>query len=195
MGMTVLRALLRDERGGYTVEFAFGFPVLVALLLGGFDIGYQALKQASLNGAIRDAARMAITKSVGCAENRAEMIEAEIRRVMAPYNIDGSTVKVEARSYADGFGSVGKPEPLTLDVNNNGRYDPGDSYLDINGDGKWSEDRGKVGDLGGPGDVVVYTAEVKAPTLFLNMPLLGGKDFMTLTASTVARNEPYKCED
>ncbi|MCH8685524.1 TadE/TadG family type IV pilus assembly protein [Pedomonas mirosovicensis] len=195
--MKFLRALWRDESGAYLVEFAFTFPIIAMLLLGGFDIGYQTLKRASLVGAVRDAARDAITKSAGCSTDRSQMIEEEIRRAMAPYNINGSTLTVEARSYAGegGFGGVGKPEPLTNDLNNNGRYDPGDSYTDINGDGQWSEDRGKVGDLGGPGDVVVYTAEFQAPTLFLNLPLLGGRDWITLEASTVARNEPYKCEE
>src|SRR5690606_42087766 len=52
-------------------------------------------------------------RSSDLSENRAQLIEDEIRRTMAPFNIEGSTLKVEARSYADGFGSVGKPEPLT----------------------------------------------------------------------------------
>lgn len=190
----LLRTLRHDQSGTYTVEFALGFPILAMLLLGGFDLGYQTLKQASLIGAVRDAARDAITKSAGCSENRATMIEEEIRKAMSPYNIDHASLTVEARSYSDGFGSVGKPEPLTLDVNGNGRYDPGDSFLDINGDGKWSEDRGKTGNLGGPGDVVVYRAEFKAKTLFLNLPLLGGREWMTLSASTVVRNEPYQCD-
>ena len=189
-----LRALSRNQSGTYTVEFALGFPILAMLLLGGFDLGYQTLKQANLNGAVRDAARDAITKSAGCSQDRSDLIEAEIHKAMAPFNVDGTSLTIEARSYANGFGSVGKPEPLTLDVNGNGQYDPGDSFLDINGDGEWSEDQGKSGDLGGPGDVVLYRAEVKAKTLFLNLPLLGGKEFMTLSASTVVRNEPYECE-
>lgn len=190
----LLRALHRDQSGTYSVEFALGFPILAMLLLGGFDLGYQTLKQASLVGAVRDATRDAITKSAGCSEDRATLIETEIKNVMAAYNVDRDSITVEARSYANGFGSVGKPEPLTLDVNGNGRYDPGDSFLDINGDGQWSEDQGKSGDLGGPGDVVVYRAEFKAETLFLKLPLLGGKERMTLSASTVVRNEPYECE-
>lgn len=191
---TLLRALGRDQSGTYTVEFALGFPVIAMLLLGGFDLGYQTLKQASLVGAVRDATRDAITKSAGCSEDRATVIEEEIRQAMAAYNIEGSSLTVEARSYADGFGSVGKPEPLTLDVNGNGQYDPGDSFLDINGDGQWSEDQGKSGDLGGPGDVVLYRTEFKAKTLFLNLPLLGGREWMTLSASTIVRNEPYECD-
>lgn len=190
-----LRALGNDASGTYTVEFALGFPILAMLLLGGFDLGYQTLKQSSLNGAVRDAARNAITKSAGCSQDRSERIEQEIRKAMAAYNIDANSITVEVRSYADGFGSVGKPEPLIMDLNQNGRYDPGDSYTDINGDGQWSEDQGKVGDLGGPGDVVVYRAEVRSPNLFLKLPLLGGKEWMTLSASTVVRNEPYECED
>lgn len=189
-----LRALRHDQSGAYTVEFALGFPVLAMLLLGGFDLGYQTLKQASLVGALRDAARTAITKSAGCAEDRAALIEEEVRKAMAPYNPDEDDLTVEARAYANGFGSVGKPEPLTLDVNGNGQYDPGDSFLDINGDGEWSEDQGKTGDLGGPGDVVLYRAEFRAKTLFLNLPLLGGREWMTLSASTIVRNEPYECE-
>ena len=189
-----LRALSCNQSGTYTVEFALGFPILAMLLLGGFDLGYQTLKQANLNGAVRDAARDAITKSAGCSQDRSDLIEAAIRKSMAPYNVDENSLTIEARSYASGFGSVGKPEPLTLDVNGNGLYDPGDSFLDINGDGQWSEDQGKSGDLGGPGDVVLYRAELKTETLFLKLPLLGGKEFMTLSASTVVRNEPYECE-
>lgn len=191
---TFLRTLCSDTSGTYTVEFALSFPVLAMLLLGGFDLGYQTLKQSTLNGAVRDAARNAITKSAGCSQDRSERIEAEIRKAMAAYNIDADSVTVEVRSYADGFGAVGKPEPLITDLNGNGRYDPGDSYTDINGDGQWSEDQGRLGDLGGPGDVVVYRAEVRSPNLFLKLPLLGGKEWITLSASTVVRNEPYECE-
>lgn len=190
----LLRSLCRDQTGTYSVEFALGFPILAMLLLGGFDLGYQTLKQASLTGAVRDAARDAITKSAGCSQNRSDLIEAEIRKAMSAFNAEPDSLTIEARSYAGGFGSVGKPEPLTHDVNGNGRYDPGDSFTDINGDGEWSEDQGKVGDLGGPGDVVIYRAEFKAKTLFLNLPLLGSKEWMTLSASTVVRNEPYECE-
>ena len=42
--------------------------------------------------------------------------------------------------------------------------------------------------------MVVYRAEFTTQTLFLKLPLLGGQEWMTLSASTVVRNEPYECE-
>lgn len=192
--MRLLRSLLHNQSGAYALEFALTFPVVIALMLGSVDLGYQYTKQAVLVGAVRDATRTAIAKSAGCSKDRSALIEGMIQQAMEPFAASSDAVKVTIRAYGSGFGAVGKPEPLTKDDNGNGRYDPGDSFTDINGDGKWSEDQGKVGNLGGPGDVVAYKTEFEAKPLFLFLPMIGNGKVLNLTASTVVRNEPYKCD-
>ncbi len=51
------RSLVRDEQGAAIVEFALVAPVLIMMLLGLFDLGYNTYTSAILQGAIAKAAR------------------------------------------------------------------------------------------------------------------------------------------
>lgn len=187
--------LARDERGAYLVEFAIVAPVVISLVMGTIDLGYLSYVRATLESVTRDAARQAITRTSGCMVDRSSTIESIISDSMNTFIDGGTPVSVTVRSYRGGFESVGQPEPLTNDLDGDGQYDEGDSYEDINGDGEWSADQGTLGDLGGPGDVVVYTTNFRAKTLFLGLPILFSKDIVNMRASTVVRNEPYTCDE
>jgi hypothetical protein len=89
------------------------------------------------------------------------------------------------------FDQVGEPEPLIIDANHNGRYDPGDTYTDVNGNGDWDADMAAAG-AGGAGDVVVYDLAVNWPLLTpLMVPFIGENGLIHLGASIAVRNEPY----
>ncbi|MEX6723611.1 TadE/TadG family type IV pilus assembly protein [Parapedomonas caeni] len=189
------KRLAADQRGAYMVEFAIIAPVVITLVLGTIDLGYLSYVRATLESVTRDAARQAITRTSGCMIDRSSTIEDIVKDSMKTFIDGGTPVSVTVRSYRGGFESVGQPEPLINDVNGNGQYDEGDSYEDINGDGEWSPDQGTLGDLGGPGDVVVYTTNFQAQTLFLGLPLMFSQDIVNMRASTVVRNEPYTCDE
>jgi Flp pilus assembly pilin Flp len=187
MVMRKLRA--RDDESGSTlVEFALLSPALMFLVAGAIELGHLTMARAALEGATMAAARQAMTGS--CPLTRKERMEQAIRDAMTSFRTtdeEGPTIVV--KKYADKIGAVETLEPFT-DANGNGEYDEGETYEDINGS-MMRDEMGKVGDLGGPGDVVSYTATFNLRTIFtFSSSLFGDAEAVRLTASTVVRNEP-----
>ena len=72
----------------------------------------------------------------------------------------------------------------------NGKYDAGECFEDVNGNGQWDADLGKAGQ-GAAQDAVLYKMEVTYPRLLPLAPLLGWTANQKVSASTVLRNQPY----
>jgi len=180
--------LWRRREGGALIEFAFAAPLLVVTVAGVIEFGMIMFMNSLLEGAVREASRFGITGYAPSGVSRAD----EIRQMV----LDGSLglvkptdVTVTTLVYSN-FSSIGQPEPF-VDANGNGSYDVGESYSDVNGNGQWDADMGAAG-VGGPGDVVVYTANVKWPLVtHLLDNVLGTDGTITLSASTTVRNEPW----
>ena len=187
--MTYSKALeLRDDcKGSAVAEFAMIAPVVIMMIAGSVEIGYLAMVRSTLEGVTTTAARRAMTGS--CPETRAEDMRAYVTSSMAPYKARHASPSVEVKSYGDRLANVGKPEPF-VDANANDVYDQGEDFDDLNGDGVWSEDMGSVGDLGGPGDVVVYQSAININPLFPMLGWASDSGLMRITAETVVRNEP-----
>ena len=107
---------------------------------------------------------------------------------MAP----NGSLQIVTAVYRD-FGSS-YPENFN-DANGNGRYDPAtpttpaESFTDRNNNGKWDPATPVTGKLGGPGDVVSYTATFPSALWFdFLQPIFGNS--VNLSATTVLRNEP-----
>lgn len=184
-------AWIDDRRGVAAIEFAIALPFLIVLIVGTFELGGLLLTQMLMEGAVRDASRLGITGYKPDGKSREELILETIdSRTLNLVDIDKAVVnELVYQKFAD----IGKPEPLTTDVNGNGAYDAGDGdeYVDINGNGNWDTDMGAAG-LGGPGDVVVYTVTYDYPSFTgLLTPLFGDDGTITLRASTAIRNEPF----
>ena len=78
-----------------------------------------------------------------------------------------------------------------VDSNNNGVYDSTkDCFTDVNGNGVWDADPGISGQ-GGANDVAIYTFTVNYPRIFPVFALMGLGSAVTLTASTVLKNQPW----
>ena len=186
---TVFRRLARDRRGGPAVEFALVMPVLLMLTFAIIDFSYVAFADATLEGAVREAARRGITGYVPSGETREDYVRGRIIDAMAAFALEGD-VDIRTRVYGR-FSDIGEPEPFS-DANGNGIYDPGECFTDVNGNGVWDPDMAKDG-LGGASDVVVYEASVTLRTLTPLFPAFLGRPGMTipLTAATAVRNEPY----
>lgn len=181
-----MRALCRNTAGATAVEFAMILPVLLTLVMGGFELGLAQYMRSVLEGAMQQAGRNSSLQSGVSSQGQ---IDAYVRsQVQAVF--PGATVEF-ARSNYTTFSDVSAPEDFT-DGNANGRYDSGECFVDQNGNRRWDADRGATG-LGGANDVVLYTATV---TYASTLPVrgLGLSSVQTLTSSTTLRNQPYSSQ-
>src|SRR6185369_9432200 len=134
--------LWRDERAATAVEFAFVAPVMLLFVIGIVEVAMVLFTQALLEGGVREAARYGITGYAIAGQSREQMM----RNIIGKYTvgmIDMTKIKITSLTYKS-FTNVGQPEPFT-DTNHNGTRDAGESYTDVNGNGKWDKDMGKDG--------------------------------------------------
>lgn len=178
-----LRLLARDTRGATLVEFAIVSPVMILMLMGISDLAYQIYAQAILNGSLQKAGRDSTIQ--GAANNTAaidQKVSDMVKKVAA-----NATFTFTRKNY-DSFSLI-KPEPFT-DSNGNGVRDAGECFTDVNGNGSWDSDPGIAGQ-GGANDVTVYTVTVTYPRLFPVARLFGWSSTVTISSSTLLKNQPY----
>ena len=186
--MRRLAILLRCTAGVTAVEFAIILPALLTLICGSIEVGHLMFARMMLDGAVVDAARLSTASLETEEATRTQVMRRNIRRVMRDFPLaSGKRLKIETKVYKD-F-STAYPESY-VDSNNNGKYDSGETYTDRNNNHLWDPATPIDGTLGGPGDVVSYTAVYPKQILFgfLAEPL-GLGDGITLKSSTVVRNE------
>ena len=180
---SLLRRLKRSRKGSAAVEFAIGFPIIIVALAGGVEVGYGLFANAALEGAVREASR----RNIACNPSEDEVLAAIMDQMV---NFPSDTPPVITTRVYENFGDINEPEPITLDNNSNEQVDPGDCFLDVNGNGEWDEDQASAG-LGGSSDVVVFTVDYELDMLFGGFVKGFGSDgSITLQASTAVRNEP-----
>ena len=181
---STMRKLRRDESGVTVIEFGFVAPVLCLLLMGMFDLGFQAYAQTNLSGAMQEAARKSALEPTVITTNQLDAEVTEAIQAVVP----SAQVSFERKNYQT-FDDIDKPEDFT-DNNGNGICDNNEPFEDLNGNLNWDQDRGRNG-LGGARDAVLYTASASFDRVF---PLYGFIDIpstATISASTVLRNQPY----
>lgn len=181
--------LWHRKDGASAIEFALVAMPLILTIVGIIEVALILFVDVLMEGAVRDAARFGITGYTPAGTDRAAVIR-EIVRKRTVGLIDMTEVKIETLVYQN-FSDIGKPEPFTDQPPYNGRYDAGEPFVDVNGNGKWDSDMGAAG-VGGPGAVVVYRVSYDWPILTgLMKPLLGDAGVVHLSVSTAARNEPF----
>jgi hypothetical protein len=122
-------------------------------------------------------------------EGRKEQILALIdEHTLNFVDMDTATITVSPHG-SFGDAEEAGPEPWT-DANDNGTYDAGEDYTDLNGNAQWDETRD---DPGQASEVVEYLIEYDyAPMTGFMSEVLGGEDgTVHLSASIVLRNEPW----
>lgn len=186
--MRRLRPLLADRRGAALVEFALVAPVLLLMLLGMFDMGYNYYVQSQLQGAIQKAAR---DSGIEGAHTRIEQIDARVADAVHAI-VPSAEVTFARKAYAR-FSDVARPEDFS-DIDGNGKCNAGEPFEDANGNGTWDEDRGADG-LGGARDAVLYVVTVSYKRAFGVTAFVGMPDTFTTQATTVLRNQPYGEQD
>lgn len=182
---SLLALLRRDERGVTLVEFALVAPVLMIMLMGIFDLAHSQYTSAQIQGAMQKAGRDLTLESAGSQQDAIDQRVIDQVQTVVPSN---ATVTLEKLSHFD-FSDVGEAEQYT-DNNNDMICNNGEPFEDSNGNGQWDANRGSSG-VGGARDAVLYKATVEWPRLFPVAGLIGLDENMTLSASTVLRNQPY----
>ncbi|WP_299327854.1 TadE/TadG family type IV pilus assembly protein [Parasphingopyxis sp.] len=192
IGKTLSRRLSRDERGMAATEFGLLVVPLMIVLLGAFDLGYQSYVRAQLQGVLNDVARTAVVETPDFSGYAGSTTEERIENAIKDRvnNIArNATFTIEQTSFYE-FSGVGNAEKLLTDHNDNGEYDAGDCFEDINRNGAFDVDAGAAGQ-GGADDVVFYEVTVTMPRIVPMASLIGISDNYTINARTAVRNQPY----
>lgn len=177
-----MQGLALDDRGVTTLEFTLVAPIFLMVIVGCLDLGQMVYAKGVLDGAVEKAARDSSleTGNTGTADG---VVENSISKVLP-----GARVRSTRKSYFD-FTNARRGEPLD-DVNGNGECSAGESYNDMNNNGRWDRDLGRDGN-GGANDVIVYTVNVTYDPVFA-VPLVPlDWSRRTISATAVKRNQPY----
>lgn len=174
---------LHSERGTSTVEFALIALPLFLMIMGGVEFGIEMFAKTRLEGALREASRMATTGDPTSIGTDGAKIDAYVRTNMQIR--DGTDVRITRKSYAT-FAQVGSPEKKI-----SGGASPPYCFEDVNANRLWDLDGGKAG-LGGADDIVDYKVDVSYPAFFpLIVSTVTKQSRMTISARTTLRNEPF----
>ena len=193
--MTTTFARLRDDDSGATiVEFAMVAPVLILILLAGFDFGHRAYVTSVLQGALTDAARQASVENPnisGTGDTLEERVEDAIRSQVGSIATSGFVLDVTQSNFYD-FTGIGNPERILRDNDSDGTYDAddGDCFADLNQNGEYDTDTGRDG-IGGANDVVFYEATLEMDAIVPLANLIGGTSRHTILVETAVRNQPW----
>ena len=190
------RRLATDRHGATIIEFAIVAPVLLLLLVGGFELAHQSYVKAVLQSALTDAARRAAVEDpqfVAAGDTLEERVENLVIAKIGPSAPD-ATVSVSQEIFFD-FSGIGNPEKLMTDVDGDGQYDEadGDCFADLNENGEYDTDTGRDG-IGGSNDVVLYEATLSMPRLFPLDAFIDVGPAVELRAETAIRNQPYAAQ-
>lgn len=182
-----LSKVQRNKDGSAAIEFAFTAPLLILTIVAIMEFSMILFLNASVEGSLRDAARFGSTGFTPDGVNREDVIIEKIASAtLGLVPIDDS--KVTTLAYTD-FSEVGQPEPFIDNNPENGSYDVGEAFTDVNGNGQWDEDMGIPG-LGGACDVVVYRIQTEWGLLLGLLANTIGNP-VRIAASTAVRNEPF----
>lgn len=186
------RRLRRDRRGATLIEFAMVAPVMLLLMMGLGDLLFQVYAQAVLTGAVQKAARDSGIQAADSTTIDATVI-ATIRPLIKNLTANcaanpGAGTWCSTRKSYDTFSQV-PPEPL-FDTNGNNVRDPGECFIDQNGNGVWDVDRGTTGQ-GGASAVALYTMTITYARMFPVARLFGWSSTQTISSILVLKNQPY----
>lgn len=181
-----LAALGRAQDGVAAAEFAMLAPAMILLLSGTIEAAHFLMVQATLEGAVSNAARENSVALTLDEDTRDAAMRARIAGIMHYYPAaDGEELEIETQVYETLGGEAFE------DLNGNGQHDEGEIFVDRNDNGVRDQATSKGGKMGGVGDVVFYSVTYPVDPFFPFLrQVFGGP--LRLTSSTVARNEPER---
>lgn len=181
------RKLARDAKGVTTVEFALISPVLFTFIFGIMDVSYNIYAKSRLEGEMQRAARKSSLESGMDVSNQAvldEEVRARFLTIVAPATVTFSRVWYMNYNIAE------KRKEDFTDNNGDGTCNAGEPFEDANRNGSWDTDASAAGS-GGAKDAVLYTATATYPRAFPLAQLIGLSPNVTITSSTILRNQPF----
>lgn len=188
----IFHALARDRSGAAAMEFGLVAPVMAMFMMGIGDLLYGTYAQSILIGAVQKAGRDATLQqnTTSTATTSIDSAVMTMVRSVAP-----AATYVSTRENYTTFSLVDKPEPFVDSTTTGtvGVRDPGECFTDMNGNGSWDADGGRIG-VGGASDVAQYSISVTYPRVFPVAKLLGWSGSATITAQTLLKNQPYAAQ-
>ncbi|MEN8237311.1 MAG: TadE/TadG family type IV pilus assembly protein [Pseudomonadota bacterium] len=187
---TKMRMALKQKEGSAAVEFGIVAPIFLALLIGMYDVGMMLVAHNALDAAASRAGQFGLSGRASPGMTRNEAIEQAAKDAVQAYSggiLDPDKVTISVSAYND-LTAVGKPEPLINDVDGDGDWDAGDSYLDINNNGQWDADQGKTSSFGLPGQAVRYEINYDWQPIY---KFFGNKDPIRLRGISPIVNEDF----
>lgn len=196
-------SLLADRRGVTAIEFAIAAPIVILLLMTVFEMGLILTGGVFLEAGARAAGRFGITGAARIGETRETTIRNIITGHVCPSALPSATsdlcfwkaegaipgLVVLPRAYSDPR-NLGLPEPFADLPPENGHYDAGETYVDVNGNGQWDSDMG-VATAGGANDIVIYEVSMKQAIATPLLRTAVGDAVFTHRTRIVVRNEPF----
>lgn len=184
--------VIRDRSGAAAMEFGLVAPVMALFMMGIGDLLYGTYAQSILIGAVQKAGRDATLQqnTTSTATTNIDSAVMTMVRSVAP-----AATYVSTRENYTTFSLVDKPEPFVDSATTGtvGVRDPGECFTDMNGNGTWDADGGRIG-VGGASDVAQYSISVTYPRVFPVAKLLGWGASATITAQTLLKNQPYAAQ-
>ncbi|MBV7256735.1 pilus assembly protein [Pacificimonas sp. WHA3] len=197
-----------DDRGSYIVEFAVLALPMMTMLLGMIEVGYYSYAKSRTEGVLREVSRLSATGFFITEEETVDeddgdgdgeededapqtSLELITEYIAAEINtIPGAEFDVDVRSYQD-FQDIGNPEPIVSDADPlGGAPGIGDCFVDVTGDGEWTEDIPGIDGVGGSEDIVYFGLAVRYKPLFgLSRTFAGDELVIDLNAGI--KNEPF----
>lgn len=195
---------VRRRDGSAAVEFAIAAPTIVVAAATATGALFLHAGGVSLETGVAAAARGVVTGARPDGEDRAAAVRRIVTNHVCPSgggfcfwdpswiseSDDGvvSPLRVTTRAYVDPR-NIGRPEPFTDAAPENGVYDAGEAFLDVNENGVWDADMGRA-EPGGGGDYVVFSvAMAQAVDNPLLRAVVGAQ--LIREARLVVRNEPF----
>ncbi len=202
------RKFRSDERGSYIIEFTVLVLPMMTFLLGAIEVGYYSYATAKTEGIIREVSRLSATgffltneatddsddDEAGGEDDDAtpptslELITEYVREQVK--GIPGANFDVDVKSYQD-FQDIENPEPITHDaVPLGGAPGVDDCFIDVDGNGEWTENIAGTDGVGGSEDIVYFGLAVSYEPLFSLSKTFAG-DKMVIDLNAAIKNEPF----
>ena len=197
--LSLARRIAKDTKGVALLEFALCFPVVLILILGMLELGYQAYMQSMANGVVQRAARLATVGNVTPTQID-EFVRDQMVPILQGQNKDTAVV-INKLNYRN-FSNVGGGEKITGDTAPVGTYNSTDCYEDRNGNSRFDATNGGSAGIGSADDIVYYEVVVTVPRLipvvtylirsfYPNATSATWADNTVVSAKTIVRNQPY----
>jgi hypothetical protein len=183
--LTYARSFAWEQRGSAAVQFALILPMLLLLIIGSFEYAIVMFVSGTLESAVLAASRYGATGFEEGGGSRLDRIRAMITEKTLGF-VDGDNADIDTYVFTS-FSSIVAPEPFT-DKDGDGAWDPGEPFVDLNGNATRDAGGGTPG-AGAACEIVLYVVTYQTRSITGLLRAIMGT--VTHHASVAVRNEPF----